>query len=57
MPGTLAELYGAILKQEPQGILGAARFNPLMMAKALRQQEANPRPALSSLMNYPLTWQ
>lgn len=56
MPGTLAELYGAILKQEPQGILGAARFNPLMMAKALRQQEANPRPALASLMNYPQTW-
>ena len=57
MPGSLAELYGALLKQEPQGILSAARFNPLMMAKALRQQEANPRPALSSLMNYPLTWQ
>lgn len=57
MPGSLAELYGALLKQEPQGILGAARFNPLMMAKALRQQEANPRPALSSLMNYPQTWQ
>ena len=57
MPGSLAELYGALLKQEPQGVLGAARFNPLMMAKALRQQQANPRPSLSSLMNYPQTWQ
>lgn len=39
--GSLAELYGAILQQnqDPQGILSAARFNPLMLAKALQQRQ------------------
>ena len=58
MPGTLAELYAGMLRQEPNGILGAARFNPLMMAKALRQQQAVPRPSLQEVLgNYPQTWQ
>lgn len=58
MPGRLSDLYSAMLKQggEQPGALSAATSNPLMLAKALRQREANPRQGLASLMNYPQTW-
>jgi hypothetical protein len=60
MPGTLAELYAGILRQrnEPQGVLSQpATSNPLMMAKALRQEQSYPRTPLSEAINAPMTWQ
>lgn len=42
---------------EQPGVLSqAATANPLMMAKALRQSQENPRPNFSRLLNYPQTW-
>lgn len=69
MDSTLAGLYARLLgTPDPQPRIGAlleqpgilsqaATSNPLMMAKALRQSQANPRPSISGLMDYPQTWQ